>query len=360
MPQINISASVLMTQLYHWLDFFAREDLAATSVHLPYYSEIHTYIRADRLSADKVYAHSSPIGKMRSDDPVIVNDGGDYMPHITRVLRAQKADNQLLRVAENAALQTASRHELVAVINSDGAGESPSKYHGKFHYIQLINAKSYNWYDIKSIMAGLKNMQMTPSQLNQRFLHSGLLSAGVSFHHIMLHIDVAIYPLCVFFLTRDMVPKNTVATANGLQRIQDAHQYLLAFIQKKRRVVLSHDEGFSHLYKQLVAGFHTLWKNRLDMQPFVVRDSERQALRFCKLGNKLESVLRLIWRLERKLRIMVLFTIRFLSLSDSYHTVLSPDTMIMSTQLETWRQRAIAHESIDTLAESLSTGLVLK
>jgi len=357
---IHMGASVLMTQLCHWVDFYAREDLAKLSVHLPYYSEIHTYIRADVLSEDKVYTHSSPIGRMRSDNPVIANDGGDYMPHITRVLRAQKEQVQVLRVAEESALQTAARHELVAVVGSDSLVPGSGGLRGKFNYIQYLIGESFNLYSIKSVLIGLKNMQLTPSQLNRRFLHSGLLSTNITFHHIMQYIDVSTYPFCVFFLTRDSVPKDAGSTAACVARIQGAHHYLRVFVDKKRAVKATENEDFIALYKQVVSGFYTVWKNRIDMKPFTVSEAERVRLSDCRLGESMLPVMQLFWRLERKLRIMVLFTMRILSLDIGYPEVPVPQVVTISSQLKQWKSRmATPSPEVDELAAALGADLVL-
>jgi hypothetical protein len=336
-----------------------REDLAKVSVHLPYYSEIHTYIRADVLSEDKVYMHSSPTEKRRRNQSVIANDGGDYMPHVTRVLRAQKAQVQLLRVTEKSALQTASRHELVAVVGCEGSEESPSKRRGKFNHIQVLIRESYTLYNVKEVFLGLKNMQLTPSQLNQRFLQAGLLATGVTFHQLIQRIDMATYPFCVFFLTRDNAPKDQAATELCLARIRAAHRYMQHFLNKKRGVKVAEGESFEALYRQVVSGFYVVWKSRLDMASFTVKASEQARLDDCRLGDKLRPIMQLFWRLERKLRIMTLFTVRILSLKLSYPEVAPPPTGTISSELARWNARWLSsHEpEVDALTESLATGL---
>jgi len=69
--------------------------------------------------------------------------------------------------------------------------------------------------------------------------------------------------------------------------------------------------------------------------------------------------MQLFWRLERKLRIMTLFTVRILSLKLSYPEVAPPPTGTISSELARWNARWLSsHEpEVDALTESLATGL---
>jgi hypothetical protein len=300
----RLASSVLLTQLFHVVDFVARSLLSGFDQSLAYFSEINTFINTDVFSSDNLYCSSPPTQKMKNDNAVIINDGGDFMSHITRMLRAKKGkDRQLFLFGKKFSQVTSSRHEIVIVAEDDSAESLSVSSSSQFSSIQVVGATSLGPCKIKGVFSRLKNMQLTPSQLNSRLSNASVSDLPSSFHESLMFVSVSYAPFLIFFLTRRCVPKNNIESQKCKERINES----LSCVQEVLKgFVSSEKHTFKAVEKRIMSFAKSPNKILRESSQNLVASAEVgrfekmgfkfNVKKFISLCTRLESLLRWFWK----------------------------------------------------------------
>ncbi|MEE3002857.1 MAG: hypothetical protein VX335_00725 [Pseudomonadota bacterium] len=296
---IDYARSVLLTQLCHSLDFAGRKLLAELDNSLAYFSETNTYIEHSLLSPDKKYCEKNPLDKLSNKSDTVNNDGGDLMSQITRIIRSQgKNESQFFQSDLESALVTSSRHELVVVMNS--AAKKDVCLSAQFSSVQFLSMNSLSFDKFKQILGKLKNMQLTPSQLNSRFSNAGFNDSHDSMHKFLLGMSTRYVPYVIFFLTRSFVPKDEKSTKICRSRISTS---LARCSNIDRQFKLPSRKKFSKFLAKILSLQEStdiasvsfpVAQQGVSKSSFAKKFKER-SVELVKLINKFESLLRGGW-----------------------------------------------------------------
>lgn len=206
----NKIKSVLFTHLCHSLDFAFRAILDEADPLLAYYSEINTFISEDFLNGDYLYNDKPIKESLCNSISTVNNDGGDFMCMLTRAIRTNHLSvRQVFYAASDYPVVTSSRHELVVVANRSVKDKTKLFKNMKKKQC-LFSLHNFGIDSLKDIFSSLKNMQLTPSQINSRFQNAGYNTSGNSFHDFILSYSTKCFPFVIYFLTRESVPKDSI------------------------------------------------------------------------------------------------------------------------------------------------------
>ncbi|MBT4885476.1 MAG: hypothetical protein HON55_04935 [Legionellales bacterium] len=299
----RVASSVLLTQLFHVVDFVARYLLSGFDQSLAYFSEINTCINVDVFAPDNLYCASPPTQKMKNDNAVIINDGGDFMSHITRILRSKKGKGkQLFLFGKKFSKVTSSRHEIVVITAAASDESSSVSSSSQFSSIQVVSDSCLTPFKIKGVFSRLKNMQLTPSQMNSRFSNAGMSDLPSLFHESLLEVSVRYAPFLIYFLTRKGVPKNVNESEKCQERINAA---LILVEETITGYITTEKHSFKAIEKKIMAFAKNPNKYLRESLRCLMQSAEEKRLeklgfkfnvqKFVSLCARLESLLRWFW-----------------------------------------------------------------
>lgn len=237
--------SILMTQLCHCVDFSFRKIMFDADRYLAYFSEIGTFIRSDFLSKDNLYNNMPLLNSLNSSNTTVMNDGGDLMCMITRMMRSQHLQShQHFQSNRSGAVVTSSRHELVNVLSH--------------------KSSSFDLADMKAQFCSLKNMQLTPSQMNSRFNNAGYNSQKYSLHDFISGLDLKQLPFAVYFLTRESAPKGGLDKSRINDSYHVASNVDLSAYKPQKRSCLDFMSRFNDVAERPSDNLHVVNEVKVD------------------------------------------------------------------------------------------------